>query len=165
MFTVKTSNAEETVSFAERIGGLLKSGDVIAFKGGLGAGKTTFTRGLSVGLGTGDRVSSPTYALVNEYPGQKLSLYHFDMYRVTNRESFETTGFFDYLSHGGVIAVEWSENIADVIDELPDVITVEIARTDIESEREIAVSGGRFGGRETVAADGRLDELGTLSRR
>ena len=104
MITVTTSSAEETIAFAEKIGAMLKGGDIIAYKGGLGAGKTTFTRGLAIGMGLPDEVSSPTFALVNEYRGKALTLYHFDMYRIMNEEALETTGFYDYLSDDCVIA-------------------------------------------------------------
>ena len=79
--TYISHSPEETIAFAEKVGKLLKKGDMIAYRGGLGAGKTTFTRGLAVGLGLPDNVTSPTYAIVNEYRGEEISLYHFDMYR------------------------------------------------------------------------------------
>lgn len=138
MITVTTSSAEETIAFAEKIGAMLKGGDIIAYKGGLGAGKTTFTRGLAIGMGLPDEVSSPTFALVNEYRGKALTLYHFDMYRIMNEEALETTGFYDYLSDDCVIAVEWSENIADCLPK--NIITVEIENIG-EDMRRIEVKG------------------------
>lgn len=138
MITVTTASAEETIAFAEKIGAMLKGGDIIAYKGGLGAGKTTFTRGLAIGMGLPDEVSSPTFALVNEYRGKALTLYHFDMYRIMNEEALETTGFYDYISDDCVIAVEWSENIADCLPE--NIITVTIENTGVE-ERRIEVKG------------------------
>lgn len=138
MITVTTASAEETIAFAEKIGAMLKGGDIIAYKGGLGAGKTTFTRGLAIGMGLPDEVSSPTFALVNEYRGKALTLYHFDMYRIMNEEALETTGFYDYLSDDCVIAVEWSENIADCLPK--NIITVTIENVG-EDERRIEVKG------------------------
>lgn len=138
MITVTTSSAEETIAFAEKIGAMLKGGDIIAYKGGLGAGKTTFTRGLAIGMGLPDEVSSPTFALVNEYRGKALTLYHFDMYRIMNEEALETTGFYDYLSDDCVIAVEWSENIADCLPK--NIITVTIENIG-EDTRRIEVKG------------------------
>ncbi|MGN0598789.1 MAG: tRNA (adenosine(37)-N6)-threonylcarbamoyltransferase complex ATPase subunit type 1 TsaE [Oscillospiraceae bacterium] len=138
MITVTTASAEETIAFAEKIGAMLKGGDIIAYKGGLGAGKTTFTRGLAIGMGLPDEVSSPTFALVNEYRGKALTLYHFDMYRIMNEEALETTGFYDYLSDDCVIAVEWSENIADCLPK--NIITVTIENIG-EEERRIEVKG------------------------
>ena len=139
MIVKKTLSAGETIEFAEQIGKTLKGGEIIAYKGGLGAGKTTFTRGLAIGLGINAHVSSPTFALVNEYAGESITLCHFDMYRVLNKESLETTGFYDYLYDDCVIAVEWSENIADVLDELDGVITIEIERDGTGDERNIKV--------------------------
>lgn len=133
-----TSSPEETIEFAKRVGGLLRGGDILAYRGGLGAGKTTFTRGLALGMGLPDDVSSPTFALVNEYRNENVTMYHFDMYRIMNAEALETTGFYDYMSEDSVIVCEWSENIAGC---LPDgTITVTIERLG-ENERKIAVEG------------------------
>ena len=96
-FEYKTNSAGQTISLGEQIGKRLKGGDVVAYSGGLGAGKTTITRGISIGLGLGDEVTSPTFALVNEYHGENLTLYHFDMYRITSADDLETTGFYDYM--------------------------------------------------------------------
>ena len=129
---------EETIAFAQKVGKLLRKGDMIAYRGGLGAGKTTFTRGLAVGLGLPDNVTSPTYAIVNEYRGEEISLYHFDMYRIEGGEELESTGFCDYPREESVFAVEWSENIAE---ELPDdTIYIDIENVD-EDTRKITVSG------------------------
>ncbi|MBO6140826.1 MAG: tRNA (adenosine(37)-N6)-threonylcarbamoyltransferase complex ATPase subunit type 1 TsaE [Ruminococcus sp.] len=138
MTQIITHSPEETIALGEKIGALLKGGDVVAFVGGLGCGKTTITRGISMGLGLGDDVSSPTFALVNEYRGDKLSLIHFDMYRILSPEDLETTGFFDYMSDDAVLAIEWSENIAS---ELPDnTITITLERID-DNTRKITING------------------------
>ncbi len=136
--TIITHSAEQTIALGEKIGELLRGGEVIAYRGGLGAGKTTITRGISLGLGLGDEVTSPTFALVNEYTGGRLNLYHFDMYRITSAEDLETAGFYDFMNAGSVIAAEWSENIAD---ELPEgTIYIDIARID-DNTREITITG------------------------
>lgn len=133
-----TSSPEETIEFAKRVGTMLRGGDILAYRGGLGVGKTTFTRGLAIGMGLPDDVSSPTFALVNEYRNEKITMYHFDMYRIMNAEALETTGFYDYMSEDSVIVCEWSENISDC---LPDgTITITIERLG-ENEREITVEG------------------------
>lgn len=133
-----TYSAEETIEFAVQIGKMLKKGDIIAYTGGLGAGKTTFTRGLAIGMGLEDNVVSPTFSLVNEYRGDELCLYHFDMYRIMSADDLETTGFYDYPMEESVFAIEWSENIAD---ELPEnTIFIDIERID-ESIRNINVKG------------------------
>lgn len=134
---VITNSPEETIEFAKEIGKKLKGGDVIAYIGGLGVGKTTFTRGLSLGLGLGDNVFSPTFSLVNEYRGE-INLYHFDMYRIMDSMELETTGFYDYMSDDNILAIEWSENISDALDK--NTIYIEIKRLD-EDKREIIVNG------------------------
>ena len=133
-----THSPEETIKLGKEIGSKLKGGDIIAFVGGLGAGKTTFTRGLAIGMGLGDEVTSPTFALVNEYRGE-INLYHFDMYRIMNAESLETTGFYDYMSDDNVLAIEWSENIKDCLDR--NTIYITINRID-DDTREIIIDGG-----------------------
>lgn len=118
MLSFTTNSPAETHALAKRIGAALRPGTCVAFFGGLGAGKTTFTRGLAEGLGLPDLVSSPTFALVNEYhaPGC-VSVYHFDMYRVTSPEALETTGFWDYPLEDSVFVIEWAENIEDDLPE------------------------------------------------
>ncbi len=113
----ETFSPEETIALGERIGACLKGGEIIAYKGGLGMGKTTFTRGLAAGMGLDAHVSSPTFAIVNEYSGGDLTLYHFDMYRISSYEALESTGFYDYISKRSVICVEWSENTEGMLDE------------------------------------------------
>ena len=116
---------------------LLRPGDLIAYRGGVGAGKTTFTAGLAQGLGSTAWVSSPTFALVHQYDGP-LPLCHFDMFRVTTLEDLYSTGFFDYLEGGAVLAVEWSENIQEALPRPH--ITVEIAIGEGD-RRTITVTG------------------------
>lgn len=105
-----TASAAQTEALAERLAHCLRGGEVLAYTGGMGMGKTAFTRGLAKGLGIRDSVSSPTFALVHEYRGA-IPLCHFDMYRVEGWEDLDSTGFFDYLDSGAVLAIEWSENI------------------------------------------------------
>lgn len=140
--TFETFSADETTELGKKIGSMLKGGDVIAYRGGLGAGKTTFTRGLAIGMGLPDDVTSPTFTLVNEYRGGKLTLCHFDMYRINGADDLETTGFYDYMDEDTVIAAEWSENIADC---LPDnTIIIELIRTGDESRRIEIYGDERF---------------------
>ena len=108
-----TNNANETIAVGNELAQSL-SGGVIAFFGDLGAGKTTFVRGLCEGLGYHGEVSSPTFAIVHEYVGGRVPLYHFDMYRVESVEDLYTCGFYDYLD-AGILAIEWSENIVDAL--------------------------------------------------
>ena len=118
MLSFITNSPAETHQLAKRIGAALRPGTCVAFFGGLGAGKTTFTRGLAEGLGLPDLVSSPTFALVNEYHAAGcVSVYHFDMYRVTSPEALETTGFWDYPLEDSVFVIEWAENIEEDLPE------------------------------------------------
>lgn len=129
--------AKNTIKIAEKFGKMLKAGDVIAFKGDLGAGKTTFTRGIVIGMGMPDEVTSPTYSIVNEYKGI-INVYHFDMYRIQTADELEAVGFFDYPKEKSVFIIEWAENIMDF---LPDnVITVRLLSID-ENCREIEIDG------------------------
>lgn len=137
MIKYKTESPEETIELASKIGAVLRRGDVIAYRGGLGAGKTTFTRGLAIGAGLEDEVTSPTFALINEYHGD-LDIYHFDMYRIEGTDDLETTGFFDYPMDESVFVIEWSENISEILPE--NTIYIEIKRTGDES-REIIIEG------------------------
>ena len=133
-----THSAEETIEFAKEIGSRLKKGDIVAYTGGLGEGKATFTRGLAMGLGMDDNVTSPTFSLVNEYHSRDISLYHFDMYRIMGADDLETTGFYDYSTDDSVFAIEWSENISE---ELPDnAVIINIERID-DNTRRITVKG------------------------
>ena len=106
--------------------------------GGLGMGKTAFTRGIAAGLGVMDRVSSPTFALVHDYAG-RLTVHHFDMYRVNGWDDLYSTGFFDYLDTGDVLVIEWSENIESALP--PDAIRVTISRGEEEQERQFVLEG------------------------
>ncbi len=131
-----SKSPEDTVSIGKTLGEKIKNGVVIAFKGGLGMGKTCFTRGLALGLGSTDTVTSPTFALINEYLSGRLPLYHFDMYRISGWEDLYSTGFFDYIAEGGVLACEWSENIENALPE--NTIFVEFTRID-DTTRKITI--------------------------
>lgn len=134
--TVITNSPAETRKFAQDLASTLQGGEVIAFYGDLGLGKTCFVTGLAEGLGFTGEVSSPTFAIINEYLGGRLDLYHFDMYRVSGWDDLYTTGYFEYMESGGVLAVEWSENIESALPE--NFIKVTIKRLD-ETSREISV--------------------------
>ena len=129
----------ETEKIGELLGSRLTGGSVIAYRGGLGMGKTAFTRGLARGLGCTGRVTSPTFTIVNEYSGT-IPLFHFDMYRLDSSDALFDIGWEDYLERSGVCAVEWSENVADALPD--DAVTVTIARGSGENDRIITVEGG-----------------------
>ena len=135
-------STQETEQFGEEVAKSLRGGDVLAFTGSLGMGKTAFTRGLARGLGCRGRVTSPTFTIVNEYEG-RTPLFHFDMYRLGSSDELFDIGWDDYLARGGVCAVEWSERVSDALPD--DTIYVDIARgEEDENTRTITVTGGRF---------------------
>ena len=133
-----THDPEETEALGERLVAVLQPGDIIAYYGDLGAGKTAFTRGLARGLGITEPVTSPTYTIVNEYLSGRLPLFHFDMYRLGSAEELFDIGWEDYLQRGGICAVEWSENVEEA---LTGAIRVCIRRVD-DNTRSITIEGG-----------------------
>ena len=129
---------EETEHIGEMLGRRLRPGTVVAYRGGLGMGKTAFTRGLARGLGCRGRVTSPTFTIVNEYNGD-TPLFHFDMYRLESEDELFDIGWEDYLARGGICAVEWSENVSDAME--PGTITISIRRGDDDNSRVIGIEG------------------------
>lgn len=140
MTELLSNSAAETEQIGERLAKTLHGTEVIALFGGLGMGKTAFTRGLARGLGVTDGVSSPTFALVNEYHGT-VSVYHFDMYRVQSWDDLYSTGFFDYLDNG-VLVIEWSENIEGALPD--DAIRVTIRRGAHDEQRIFQIEGAEL---------------------
>ncbi|WP_455581067.1 tRNA (adenosine(37)-N6)-threonylcarbamoyltransferase complex ATPase subunit type 1 TsaE [Dysosmobacter sp.] len=129
----------ETEALGARLAAALSPGAVVAYTGGLGMGKTAFTRGLARGLGCTGRVTSPTFTIVNEYEG-RVPLFHFDMYRLPDEDSLFDIGWEDYLDRGGICAVEWSEQVSGALP--PDAVRVDIARhPDCEDWRRITIEG------------------------
>ena len=140
MMQITTHSADETQALGQKLASRLAPGDVIAYFGDLGAGKTAFTRGLAQGLGITDPVTSPTYTIVNEYLSDRIPLFHFDMYRLSSSDELFDIGWEDYLSRGGICAVEWSENVEDA---LQDAIRVTIEKdADEPDTRHITITGG-----------------------
>ena len=135
-----TNSPEETEALGEMLAGRLEPGTVIAFTGDMGAGKTAFVRGLARGLGIAERVTSPTFTIVNEYEGGRLPLFHFDMYRLGSADELFDIGWEDYLARGGVCAVEWSENVSDALEE--GCLRVDIRRGERDDQRRITIEGG-----------------------
>ena len=137
MATIISNSANETEQLGERVAKALKGKEVIALFGGLGMGKTAFTRGLARGFGIDEGVSSPTFALVNEYRGS-VTVYHFDMYRVQTWDDLYSTGFFDYIGNG-VLVIEWSENIEGALPD--DSVRVNIQRGTHDEQRIFTIEG------------------------
>ena len=136
-----SSSEKETGRIAETICRNVKAGSVVAFKGGLGMGKTAFVRGALKAYGNDAFVSSPTFALVHDYGGCP-HIYHFDMYRVSGWDDLYSTGFFEYLNDDSILFIEWSENIENALPE--DTVFVEIGPGNSPEERVITVSGGGY---------------------
>ena len=135
-----SNSPAETEALGAALAGRLKPGAVVAFTGDLGAGKTAFVRGMARGLGIPERVTSPTFTIVNEYEGGRLPLFHFDMYRLSSSDELFDIGWEDYLVRGGVCAVEWSENVSDALE--GDCIRVDIRRGAHDNQRLIRIEGG-----------------------
>ncbi len=138
MNTVKVCNSlEETYQLSVSFGKGLKEGDIVCFFGGLGAGKTTFVKGIIEGVGgySPESVNSPTFSYLNIYTGDK-TVYHFDLYRLRDADEFLSMGFDEYLFSEGICCVEWSEKIADLIP--PDAIKVEITHVS-ENSRSVSI--------------------------
>ena len=136
--TYITHSPAETEKIGEALGKILPAGTILAYRGGLGAGKTAFTRGLARGLGCRELVTSPTYTIVNEYLGGRLPLFHFDMYRLRSSDDLWDIGWEDYLDRQGICAVEWSENVEDAME---NAVTVTIEKLG-EDTRRITLEGG-----------------------
>ncbi len=137
-----TNSEQETRAAAAEVAKRLKIGDVLLYRGEMGAGKTAFTKGLAEYFGTDSEVTSPTFALVHEYSG-RVPIFHFDLYRISGYDELYAVGFFDYLDRGGIIAVEWSENVPGLEDELENVVVVRIEKLS-DNAREINVEGECF---------------------
>ena len=137
---VISNSPQETEALGASLAAQLAPGDILAFTGDLGAGKTAFTRGLARGLGIQERVTSPTFTIVNEYEGGRLPLFHFDMYRLGSSDELFDIGWEDYLARGGVCAVEWSEQTEDALPS--NAIRVTIARCpEADTWRTITIEG------------------------
>ncbi len=142
MSVFESHSAEQTEKFAEEFAACLKGGEVLAFFGGLGVGKTAFVKGLAKGLSITSNVSSPTFTLMNEYEG-RLPLIHFDMYRISCLDDLYSTGFFDFLGNENVIAAEWSENIQSFLPD--DCIRIEISHGKNDNDRIIKINENSCG--------------------
>lgn len=136
MIKLKTFSTEQTEKIGEDLSKELKGTEIIALYGKMGVGKTAFVRGLARGLNISDSISSPTFSIVHEYQGTH-KLFHFDMYRVTSLEDLYSTGFFDYINTG-ILVIEWSENIENVIPKSSLKICIESKG---ETERIITIEG------------------------
>lgn len=133
-----SNSVEETENIGAELANRLKEGTVVAFTGDLGAGKTAFVRGMARGLGIDERVTSPTFTIVNEYNRGDKPLFHFDLYRLYDSDELFDIGWEDYLIRGGICAVEWSERATGAMENC---VRVDITRGDSENRRIIKIEG------------------------
>ena len=140
----QTKSADETRAFAAALGALLQPGDILCLVGDLGAGKTTFTQGLALGLGLppDEPVNSPTFTLIAEHPDGRVPLYHFDVYRLPDSAALYDLAFDEYLSGDGVVVIEWADKITDALP--PDRLDITLTADGPDSRRlEMAGWGTR----------------------
>ena len=114
---VETFSTDETYEFGRKLGSEAKPGDVYCLIGDLGVGKTVFTQGFASGLGIQEAVSSPTFTIVQEYEGERMPFYHFDVYRIGDVEEMDEIGFEDYVYGEGVCLIEWANLIREILPE------------------------------------------------
>lgn len=133
-----SGSVEETERIGAELAQRLPAGSVVAFSGDLGAGKTAFVRGMARGLGIRERITSPTFTIVNEYEGGTCPLFHFDLYRLSGEDELFDIGWEDYLARGGICAVEWSERAPEAMEGS---ICVDISRGEQEDQRVIRIGG------------------------
>lgn len=148
-FELISRSPEETEHIGRLLGEKLKPGDILALQGTLAAGKTTLTKGIAVGLGIEEPVTSPTFTLISEYEG-RLRLYHMDVYRLDTTEDFLSLGAEELLYGNGVSVLEWSEKIMDILPE--DVIIIKL-ETGANGERRICFSNWNRGGFEGLTGN------------
>ena len=115
MYKIEINNLDEMKDFGIKLGKVLKSKDIVSLIGDLGAGKTTLTKSIGIGLGVEDYITSPTFALINEYKGRDNYVYHFDVYRLANIEELDDLGFDDYFYSKGINIVEWGDRIEEFL--------------------------------------------------
>ncbi len=137
LFEIISSSAEETLASGERLGKCLKKGSIVALDGGLGAGKTQFTKGIALGLGIHEEITSPTYTIISEYEGT-FPLYHIDTYRLKGSDDFINIGGEDILYGDGVCVIEWSKIVEDILPESRISVRIEILNN---GKRFICIKG------------------------
>ena len=151
MYQISLNGLDETRKFGEKLGRALRPGDMLLLTGELGAGKTTLTKSIGLGLGIEDYITSPTFALVNEYKGRDCWVYHFDVYRLENIDDLDDLGFDEYFYSGGINIIEWGNKIEDLVP--IERISLDIVKGRNLDERIVSLSG------ETRRFDELLEEL------
>lgn len=135
---IELNSLDATKEFGEKLGKLLKKGDIVCLNGDLGAGKTTLTKSIGLGLGVEEYITSPTFSLINEYKG-RLPVYHFDVYRLENVDELDDLGFDEYFFGGGVCIIEWAEKIEKMLPK--EIIVLDIESGEDIDKRRISIGG------------------------
>ena len=138
-----SGSPKQTMAFAKKFARSLRAGDVLALTGNLGSGKTTFVKGLALGLGIddADKVKSPTFVLMHIYPTRRIPLYHFDLYRIEGRKDLESLGLEDYISNArGIVCIEWAAKAASFFP--PSVMGIHLESAG-KNKRKITLYGSR----------------------
>lgn len=135
---IKLNSLRETEQFGEKLGKVLKKGDVLCLNGDLGAGKTTLTKSIGLGLGVEEYITSPTFSLINEYRGN-LPVYHFDVYRLENVDELDDLGFDEYFFGEGVCIIEWAEKIENMLPK--EIIVLSIEKGQAIDKRIVSITG------------------------
>lgn len=156
-FALQTCSADETIAVGRAIGQAAEPGDVLVLTGDLGAGKTQLTKGIARGMGVVGEVTSPTFTIEMVYEGERMPLYHFDLYRLDDPDELEDTGIFDVLGGDGVCAIEWGEQFANEIGE--ERVDVFLTRVDDAAESGVGSAGEPAREIRLVAHDTRGREL------
>lgn len=143
MLKIISKSEEQTYKLGEYIGKALQQGDIICLTGDLGAGKTAFTKGIGIGLDIKEFITSPTYTIINEYDG-RISLFHFDVYRLEGVEEMYELGYEEYFFGDGAVVIEWADIVKDIIPQ--ERLWITILRGKEENTREIMfdASGERY---------------------
>jgi tRNA threonylcarbamoyladenosine biosynthesis protein TsaE len=135
---IRINGLKETEDFGIKLGKLLEPGDIVCLNGELGAGKTTMTKSIGIGLGVEEYITSPTFTLINQYRG-RMPVYHFDVYRLENVEELYDLGFDEYFFGNGVCIIEWAEKIERMLPE--DRLVIDIKNGKNIDERTLHISG------------------------
>ncbi|ABN52997.1 MAG TPA: tRNA (adenosine(37)-N6)-threonylcarbamoyltransferase complex ATPase subunit type 1 TsaE [Hungateiclostridium thermocellum] len=146
MKEIRTCSQEDTIEFGKKLGVLLKKGDIVCITGDLGTGKTVLTNGIASALGIDEYITSPTFTIVNEYEKGDISLYHFDVYRISDPEEMFEIGFEEYLYGDGIVVIEWADLIKSILPDENIWITIEKDLKNGVDERIIRVefNGERY---------------------
>lgn len=135
---IELNSLDDTKEFGESLGRALKKGDILCLNGDLGAGKTTLTKSIGIGLGVEEYITSPTFSLINEYRGN-LPVYHFDVYRLENVDELDDLGFDEYFFGEGVCIIEWADKIEKMLPK--EIIVVDIEKGETGDKRIVSISG------------------------